>query len=156
LNIFLFFCNTIVLFRWKDVTSTASLKAIIKLDGKGRDALSSRKQLLAIFVKTSISKLFVFTNPTIASRYLSEEANFITREGRYDSHYFFERRLDLGGVDSFLHKLLVVRTGLSDVVFASQVWFWIVSLVGLTVPFRIWFSNHCHQTELSLTKTIDL
>ena len=146
--------------RWKDISFTSSLERAIALgDTTGfSDARSTGHDgVTTTFIKASLSRLFVFTNPAAWSRYLSEEAAFIATEGRRDVHYDFDRRIHLLGTTArdFRHKILIVRTGLSDVAWASQVWFWVASFLWLTVPYRIWFSKHCRPAELTLTKTID-
>lgn len=161
--------------RWKDTTITNSFNNVIGFHDCGESKIvSSEKTSLITFVKTTIARLFVFSNPAVRSRYLAEEAMFISNEGRYDRHYDFHRRLHLDTTTStpaeahtgtnrtsddidvpFRHKILVVRTGLSDITWASQVWFWVASVLGLTVPYRMWFSNHCRPAELTVTKLID-
>lgn len=166
--------------RWKDTTLRSSLDQAIQLGG---DAMSNlfptENNSFVTFVKTTVSRLFLLSNPAVQSRYLMDEAMFISTERRYDRHYDFYRRLHLntttnnintgsgtllgtntttnGDADDvkFRHKLLVVRTGLSDIALASQMWFWVASFLGLTVPYRLWFSYHCRSAELTLTKSID-
>jgi len=159
--------------RWSDVTSMEALQRIF---AGGEDDLASPSSSSATFLKMTLSRFFVFTNPMIASRFYNEEAAFTSREGHYDVHSSLTRSLRFGNnvVNTpkekdddddnnnniappvlFQPKLLVVRTGLSNVAMASQLWFWMASLVGLTVPFRIWFARHCIPVELMLTKTMD-
>ena len=164
--------------RWADTTLRSSLDQAITLEDDAMSTLfSTEKNDFVTFVKTTVSRLFLFSNQAVQSRYLAEETMFISTEGRYDRHYDFYRRLHLDNTTNntridttsksetntnsdasdvkFRHKLLVVRTGLSDIALASQMWFWVASLLGLTVPYRLWFSYHCRSAELTLTKSID-
>jgi hypothetical protein len=127
---------------WRDVTSTDTAERAMQSGGDDS----------ATFLRATLAKLFVFTNPSVGERYFVQEALFKQREGRRDVHSEFSRYIRL---DNFRHKVLVVRTGLSDVAFASKLWFWVTSCLGLTVPYRIWFSRHCQPTELTVTKEID-
>jgi TMEM151 family len=134
--------------QWKDSTSLDMLERAIQMG----DEIVSSTQSTHPFLKVSLAKLFVFTNPVAGERYWLEEAMFREREGRWDLYCDFERTLQL---DHFRRKVLVVRTGLSDVAFASPLWFWIASLLGLTVPYRVWFARHCRPAELTITKELE-
>lgn len=106
----------------------------------------------ATFLRITLTNLFVFARPTTGERYLSQEARFQEREGRRDRYCRLTRHM---GLPHFRPKALVARTGLSDVAFASRSWFWLASVAGLTVPYRIWFSRHCWPAAVTVTKEID-
>ena len=59
-------------------------------------------------------------------------------------------------VENFKPKLLAVRTivagpGTGKLRLPS---FWFYTLLGLTVPYRIWFSRHCDRLEVVLAKEV--
>ncbi|CAB9506197.1 reductase [Seminavis robusta] len=151
--------------RWRDATETKSLDRAVTIgedtdpfscatNGGSSTTCSTPLMSGGTFVKTTLTKLFWLTNPSIGHRYLMEKELFYHQESRHDVHHEFTMKLQLQNVD-YRNKILVVRTGLSDVAFASQLWFWIASLLGLTVPYRMWFSRHCLQTSLNIVKELE-
>jgi len=145
---------------WNDGTLLNTVEQAIQMGGTKNGNSSERLTSFSdsrytadcTFLMTTLSKLFVFTNPGILERYFLEETLFKEQERQRDRYFDFTRKIY---IPNFRHKILVVRTGLSDVAFASQLWFWIASLMGMTVPFRIWFSRHCQLAELTVTKEIN-
>lgn len=105
----------------------------------------------ATFVKTTLSKLALFANEKSIENYRAQEESFKLLAACRDRYTDFSTHLH---VDGFRHKILAVRTGLSDVPMAQTLWFWFFSLLGMTVPYRIWFARHCDEVEITLTKTI--
>lgn len=71
----------------------------------------------------------------------------------YDVHRDFQSYIK---IDGYKQKLLVVTHGLSTTTLTRTIWFWLFSLMGLTVPYRWYFSRHCLTAEVTLTKSITL
>jgi hypothetical protein len=59
-------------------------------------------------------------------------------------------------VDGFKPKLLGVRTviGGRGTGRLRLSFFWLFTLLGLTVPYRIWFERHCDRVEVVLAKEV--
>ena len=57
-------------------------------------------------------------------------------------------------IEGYLPKLLAVHDKSNSGGLAKSVWFWIFTLCGLTVPYRIWFSRQCIDVDVTLTKEV--
>ena len=142
------------------MTVIETLKQAVSLDDRANKFASSSSlstpttpATTMTFVKATLSKLFILNNSQIETKDVQDETNFITTHRRFDVHYDFTRRISLPA--NFRHKLFIIRTGLSDVIFASTLWFWVLSDCGFTVPYRVWLSNHRSIAELTITKLIE-
>lgn len=51
-------------------------------------------------------------------------------------------------------KLLAVRTVLGVQGHARLFSFWLFTLLGLTVPYRIWFNGHCDDANFLIVKEV--
>jgi hypothetical protein len=50
--------------------------------------------------------------------------------------------------------MLAVRTVIGDKGMIGNHFFWFFTLLGLTVPYRIWFSQHCDEVDFPITKVV--
>jgi hypothetical protein len=57
-------------------------------------------------------------------------------------------------VDGHAPKLLAVRTVIGVVGSIQLHFFWLCTLLGFTVPYRMWFSQHCNEIDVILTKEV--
>lgn len=57
-------------------------------------------------------------------------------------------------MDGYTPKLLVVRTVLGNEALVRMANFWIFTLFGLTVPYRLFFSRNCDELDLVITKEV--
>lgn len=106
----------------------------------------------APFTKISFSKMLVLADEKIREDYFSQQANFISREGRKDEQAEYSTDIE---VEGFKTKVLVARNSSSWAVKTFNIYFfWCVTLLGLTVPYRIWFSRHCDDVRVTLIKEI--
>ena len=57
-------------------------------------------------------------------------------------------------VEGFRPKMLAVRTtiGAPKTGLVKKQMFWFFTLIGLTVPYRIWFSRHCDELCVTMVK----
>ena len=127
------------------MTDTSTLERSLYFGGGGWP------QSATTLVKLTLSKLALFANSKIVENYKTQEQSFQQVHGYRDRNTQFSTRLTVKG---FRHKMLIVRTGLGDIPMAQTLWFWIFSLLGLTVPYRVWFARHCDEVEVTLTKTL--
>ncbi|KAL7451660.1 hypothetical protein ACHAWC_003487 [Mediolabrus comicus] len=74
-------------------------------------------------------------------------------EGRKDVYAEFATSIE---VEGFRPKLLAVRpvrraSNISAALFRQHIYF-LVTLLGLSLPFRIWFSKHCDEVKVTVLK----
>jgi hypothetical protein len=103
------------------------------------------------FTKIKLTKLLILGNNKARQEYFRQQANFVTTEGRLDEYAEFSTNISLKG---FKPKLLAVRPiegVLSARLFRLHM-FWIFTLLGLTLPFRVWFSRHCDELRVTVAK----
>ena len=127
----------------------------------------------ATFSKIVLSKLLILPTEKARDDYFKQQSTFVTREGNdeytefstsiqgelytvvrivhdADSHVF---KL-LFAVKGFRRRMLAVRPVegiLSAKLFRLHL-FWMFTLMGLTVPYRIWFSRHCDELRVTVAK----
>lgn len=100
--------------------------------------------------------MLVLADEKIREEYFSQQAKFISLEGRKDEHAEYSTTIEVMGLKSNnTNKVLVVRD-VDDRYqwFHNLFMFWLVTLLGFTVPFRIWFSRHCDDVRVTLIKEI--
>jgi hypothetical protein len=57
-------------------------------------------------------------------------------------------------VKGYKEKVLAVRKFKGVRQMYSLKYFWLFTLIGLTVPYRIWFSNHCDELRVAIVKEV--
>jgi hypothetical protein len=57
-------------------------------------------------------------------------------------------------VDGYTPKLLAVRTVLGNEAHVRMPVFWILTLMGLTVPYREFFSRNCDELDWVISKEV--
>ena len=124
----------------KDVTDTSAFEK----------ALHYPLDTTANFLKTTLCKSAVFQNTQSMQSYHSQRRAFELAHRYRDRHCRFSTHLQISG---FRGKLLTVRSGLSDVPLVHTLWFWMFSLIGMTVPYRMWFASHCDEVKVAVTKS---
>lgn len=103
------------------------------------------------FTKIVLTKLLILGNDKARQDYFQQQANFVTMEGQSDEFAEFSTNISLKG---FKPQLLAVRNVAcvrSAGLFRLHM-FWIFTMVGLTLPFRIWFSRHCDELRVTVAK----
>lgn len=102
---------------------------------------------MARFTKIKLSKLLVLSNKKARQDYFQQQAAFVTSNGQGDEYTEFSTNVALPG---FQPKLLAVRRQ-PPKLFRLHM-FWIFTLLGLTLPFRIWFSQRCDELRVTVAK----
>jgi hypothetical protein len=102
---------------------------------------------MARFTKIKLSKLLVLSNKKARQDYFRQQAAFVTSNGQGDEYTEFSTNVALPG---FQPKLLAVRRQ-PPKLFRLHM-FWIFTLMGLTLPFRIWFSQRCDELRVTVAK----
>jgi len=131
--------------KWEDHT-LASL-------WKRSQSFSSSSQE-APFSKLSLSKLLLLKDRKSREDYFAQQAAFVMLEGRKDVHAEFATTIE---VDGFRPKLLAVRPvrlgahKVSAALFRQHIYI-LSTLLGLSLPFRIWFAKHCDEIRVTVVK----
>ena len=126
---------------WKDETTVGLWKRAFAPD------------LTAPFTKLSLCKVLLLSNGKARSDYFAQQTDFVTREGNKDQFAEFSTNI---GVEGFKSRVLAVRPmrrggALSSRFFRLHL-FWVFTCLGLTVPYRIWFSRHCDELRVAVIK----
>jgi hypothetical protein len=105
-----------------------------------------------VFSKVTVAKLLLFSDYATYHDYVDQESSFRSFNTR-DLYHEFNLSFHIEG---FLPKILVVNSGLGGpgTGLAKSLWFWVFTLFGLTVPYRIWFSRHCSDVDVTLSKKV--
>jgi hypothetical protein len=129
---------------WHDCTDTQQLQKAMEYQGKTSEAF---------FLKITMVKLLLFANPETIQSYREQENAFFWTEGQRDQHTDKTTYVE---VEGFKPKLLAVRTvmGAKGTGNIRVHFFWLFTLLGLTVPYRMWFARHCDRVELLLAKIV--
>jgi len=107
----------------------------------------------APFSKLALSKLLVLKDKRAREDYFAQQAAFVTLEGRKDVHAEFATSIE---VEGFRPKLLAVRpvrraSHVSAALFRQHIYF-LATLLGLSLPYRIWFGKHCDEVKVTILK----
>jgi hypothetical protein len=99
------------------------------------------------FIKIVLSKLLLLGNAKARQDYFRQQADFVTKHGQSDQYAEFSTSIQ---IDGFVPKLLVIP-GKRRFLFRLEL-FWIFTLLGLTVPYRIWLARHSDVVRVMVTK----
>lgn len=131
---------------WKDTTDTKTADRSLHLDTITNSIP---------FVKITLTKLVLFANRESFKRYVEQQKLFLSSQRYYDSYMDYTSHLS---IHTFQPKILAVRTVLGGRgTGLARIWFfWLFTLLGWTVPYRIWFAKHCDVAEVTLTKEVTI
>lgn len=132
---------------WKDDTDTSMIERLLFSDQETSNPAAAAKA----FSKITLSKMLLFANGASYYDYVDQESKFRTDWQHRDTHYDFQIKLQIEGL---LPKILAAHYGLAGPGLAKSIWFYLFTLFGLTVPYRIWFSRHCRDLEVTITKEV--
>lgn len=118
-----------------------------------RAPLVSDEESIAPFTKITISKLVVLANGKAREDYLKKQGEFVVAYGQGDEFAEFATSLEMPG---FKPRVLAVRPveGVPSTKLFRLHLFWIFTILGLSVPFRVWFSNHCDEIQVRIVKEL--
>jgi len=106
----------------------------------------------APFTKLALSKLLVLKDQKAREDYFAQQAAFVTMEGRKDVFAEFATNIE---VEGFRPRLLAVRpvrhAPTSAALFRLHVYI-LFTLLGLSLPYRIWFARHCDEIRVTVVK----
>eukprot|EP00555_Chaetoceros_dichaeta_P006398 CAMPEP_0198262214 /NCGR_PEP_ID=MMETSP1447-20131203/10769_1 /TAXON_ID=420782 /ORGANISM="Chaetoceros dichaeta, Strain CCMP1751" /LENGTH=258 /DNA_ID=CAMNT_0043950383 /DNA_START=774 /DNA_END=1550 /DNA_ORIENTATION=- len=108
--------------------------------------------LTAPFTKISLSKVVLFSDAKAKADYFRQQSDFVNRFGKLDKLAEFSTSIQVHG---YRPKLLAIRPtqGLARPTHQFRVYhFWLYTIFGLTVPFRIIFARHCDELRVAVVK----
>jgi len=138
------------MYSWKDTTDTRSAERQLHLNTITNSIP---------FVKITLTQLLLFANRDSFQEYSEQQRQFLASQRWRDSYMDHKTHVAL---KSFQPKILAVRGDYGDEScggslipsFAKVRYFWLFTMLGLTVPYRRWFAKHCDVAEVTLTKEI--
>jgi hypothetical protein len=102
------------------------------------------------FTKIALTKLVILANQQTREDYFQQQSNFITRHGQGDKFAEFSTDIQVAGYRS---RVLAIQRKTHPLGKAFRLhFFWVFTLLGLTVPYRIWFKQHCDFVRVTLIK----
>ena len=107
----------------------------------------------APFIKLTLTKLLVLADAKTRHDYFQQQSQFVTDHCQEDRMAEFSTNIQVAG---YKPKLLAVRHRRQATTIASRFFrlhfFWFFTLLGLSLPYRIWLSNHCDEMRVTITK----
>jgi hypothetical protein len=103
------------------------------------------------FTKLLLSLLLVLPDAPSRDDYLRRQGSFVTDHGQGDRYAEFSTGIHLRG---FRRRMLAVRPDSRGLILRQRLAFWTCALLGLTVPYRMWFSDRCDEIRVTVVKEI--
>ena len=105
------------------------------------------------FTKILLTKQLVLSDAKTRQDYFEQQSRFVTEHCQEDRMAEFSTNIR---VDGYRPRLLATRkaTGSVSSRFFRLHLFWVFTLLGLTVPYRAWFANHCDEIRVTVIKEI--
>jgi hypothetical protein len=102
------------------------------------------------FTKIALTKLVILANQQTREDYFQQQSTFITNHGQGDEFAEFSTDIQVPG---YRPRMLAVQPQTHPIgkVFRLH-FFWVFTILGLTVPYRIWFKQHCNFVRVTLIK----
>lgn len=113
---------------------------------------SQGTSLTAQFTKISLSKVVLFSDAKAKTDYFDQQSKFVNRWSKIDELAEFSTNIEVHG---FRPKLLAIQPSLGLGRHMHQFHihhFWLFTILGLTVPFRILFARHCDELRVAVVK----
>jgi len=113
---------------------------------------SQGTSLTAPFTKISLSKVVLFSDAKAKADYFSQQSDFVNRLSKADKLAEFSTNIEVHG---YRPKLLAIRPtqGSARALHQFRIYhFWLFTILGLTVPFRILFARHCDELRVAVVK----
>ncbi|KAG7351121.1 Tmem151 family protein [Nitzschia inconspicua] len=110
------------------------------------------KDDVAPFTKIALTKLLILADGRTREDYFQQQSNFFTKHGQGDEFAEFSTDIQVAG---YRPRMLAVRPRKNRAARLFRLhFFWVFTLLGLTVPYRIWFKQHCDFVRVAVVKEI--
>lgn len=109
---------------------------------------------VAPFAKLALNKILMLGNENARRDYFNQQSAFVEahQTSHEDEYTEFSTKIEIPG---FRNRLLAVRRpeegDKTSRYFRHQL-FWFFTCLGLTVPYRMWFTRHCDMIRVSVVK----
>ncbi|GFH47678.1 hypothetical protein CTEN210_04153 [Chaetoceros tenuissimus] len=120
--------------------------------GLWKQAMASITVMTA-FTKISLYKLLLFADKKTRVDYFRQQSRFIHQEGVKDEYAEFSTHVDVKG---YKGKVLAVRQPHGVQKIFNIRYYWLFTLLGLTVPYRIKFGKYCDELRVAVVKEVSL
>lgn len=120
--------------------------------GLWKQAMASITVMTA-FTKISLYKLLLFADKKTRVDYFQQQSRFIHQEGVKDEYAEFSTHVDVKG---YKGKVLAVRQPHGVQKIFNIRYYWLFTLLGLTVPYRIKFGKYCDELRVAVVKEVSL
>jgi len=134
----------------KDYGPAASSAANRNNKNNGSDSGRSSYSI-APYIRAKLLNCVTFQDVNALSDYEKQLNEFLDCNGKRDYHMNHYTTMTVNGN---LSKVLVVPTGIGTNRMAREHVYWIFTVLGLTVPYRIWFSRYSGEANIMVTKEI--
>jgi len=106
---------------------------------------------VAPFMKIILSKILVLANDDAKKDYFKQQSEFVTKEGMRDNFAEYSTNIEVKG---FKRRMLAIRPveGIPSAKLFRLNAFWTFTLLGLSLPYRLWFARHCDYLRVSVVK----
>ena len=105
----------------------------------------------APFAKIRLSKLVILSDGGAREDYFGQQSKFVEEHGKADKFGEFSTRIEVKG---FRPRVLAIRpsrdTGMGK--FFSLALFWMLTLMGMSFPYRVWFAQHADELRVTVVK----
>ena len=101
----------------------------------------------APLAKIHLTKVLVLGNGKARQEYFEQQARFVAENGR-DQAAEFATSIEVPG---YKPRVLVTRDRQASLLFSRRA-FWVCTLLGLTLFYRVWMAGHCDVIRVSLVK----
>jgi hypothetical protein len=109
-----------------------------------------RDDELAPFTKIGLTKLLILADGKTREAYFQQQSDFVTQHGQGDEFAEFSTDIQVAG---YRPRILVLRPKRHAAAKLFRLhFFWVFTLLGLTVPYRIWFKQHCDFVRVAIVK----
>ncbi len=104
---------------------------------------------VAPLTKIALTKLLILADSRSREDFFQQQSDFVTKNGQGDEFVDFSTNIQVAG---YRPRVLVVRPFHRFSRFFTIHFFWVFTVLGLTVPFRIWFKRHCDFVRVTIVK----
>lgn len=111
------------------------------------------------FAQISLTKLLVLKNTKATKDYTKQQMNFVMKHGQGDQCAEFSTLIR---IPNFKSRILVERpvddktSSIPTTKLFRLHLFWLFTFLGLTVPYRMWFSDHCDEIRVTIVKELSV
>jgi hypothetical protein len=106
---------------------------------------------IAPFTKIALTVLLVLADKKSREDYFAQQSEFVNQHGRGDEFTEFSTDIQVRGYKPSMLAVRPVEGVLSTRLFRLHT-FWLFTLCGLTLPYRIWFKRRCDYLRVTVVK----